>query len=133
MIHVRMGQNPAQDTPITGANDEDVHGGTVGEERHVSDHFLVHEFIALGDLDHAVEHHDAAVGRALEKDDLLEGALDANEFARHEETLAPVWVQRFIDPAIDCHDARDRLGDQTAAFLVEAHLRRFERGFQDRK
>ena len=58
---------------IARANDEHALRIAMRQQRHMGDHLLIGEFVGLGDLHHAVEHHDAAMRLALEDHDVLEG------------------------------------------------------------
>ena len=102
-LHAFVLQDAAQHAAVAGADDQDIGGLAMRQQRHMGQHLLIYELIALGDLDDAVQHHDAAVGEAFEDDDVLELAFDPGEFALHQEALAPVGVKRFVDPAIGGH------------------------------
>src|SRR4029078_10837582 len=98
-------EDAPQHATVAGADNEYAVGGAVCQQRHVGQHLLIDELVALRDLDHAVQHHDPAVREALEHGDVLERTLHPREFALHQEALTPVRVQRLVDPAVGCHDA----------------------------
>ena len=110
-----MLQHPPQHAAVAGADDQHVRRGAMRQQRHMGQHLLVDELVALGDLDHAVQHHDAAVRDALEDHDVLEVALHPRQFALHQEALAPVGIQRLVDPAIGRHR---RSPNRTARIIV---------------
>ena len=65
------------------------------QQRHVREHFLIDEFIRLGDLDAAIQHHHTPVRQAFEDDDVLEGAAGSGKFARYLEALLPRGIEGF--------------------------------------
>ena len=88
---------------VAGADDQHAVGRAVRQQRHMRQHLLVDELVALGDLHDAVEQHDAAVRVALEDHDVLERALNAREFTPDQESLSPLGIQRLVHPRVGGH------------------------------
>ena len=95
-----MHQHAAQHAAIAGADDEHPARVAMFQQRNMAQHLLVDELVALGDLDAAIQRHDAAVAGALEHDDVLKLAAHARNFAHHAKALAPIGIQRLIKPSI---------------------------------
>ena len=98
-----MPQHPTQHAAIAGPDDQHICRRAVRQQRHMGQHFLIHELIGLGDLDHAIQHHDAAMREAFEYHDILEIAFHPRQFAFHQKSLTPVGIKRFVEPAIGGH------------------------------
>ncbi len=102
------------DAAIAAADDEDVLGIAVGEQWHVRHHFLVDEFVPLGDLGGAIEHeHFAEIG-LLEQDQVLVVGL---QFIEHPVDLkahaeAEIVEQGFRNPALLWQFFHDGPGDR---------------------
>ena len=95
LLDIAMLQHAAQHATVAGADDQYAPGVAVRQERHVREHFLIDEFVALGDLNTAVEHHDAAVRKAVEDDDVLEGTDDVGEFFLGRGSVGPSLRREF--------------------------------------
>ena len=65
-------QHAFEHAAIAGADDQHAPGRAVGQQRHMGEHFLIDELVGFGDLHHAVQQHDAAVGVTLDDVDVLE-------------------------------------------------------------
>ena len=107
-LDVAVLQHAPQHAAIARADDEHAPRIAMGEQRHMRQHLLVDELVALGDLDDTVEHHHAPMRVALEHGDILERALHARELALHPEALAPIRIKRLVDPAIGGHRHLDK-------------------------
>ena len=92
-----------QNAAIARANDQNALGRAMGQNGHMGDHFLIDEFIAFGDLHHAIQQHHPAMGFAFKDNNVLKFGLYPRQFALHAEALAPGGVEGFIDPAIGRH------------------------------
>ena len=92
LLDVLVQQNPAEHAAIASTDDQYVPCVAMGQQWHMAQHLLVDELVAFGDLDAAVQHHDTAVGEAVEDDNVLECASHTRHFVLDAESLSPVGV-----------------------------------------
>ena len=95
------------DAAIAAADDEHLARAAVREQRHVRHHFLVDEFVSLGDLGGAVEHQHLAEEWLLEQHEML---VRRARFVEHlvgpvAHPKAEVVEQRLRDPSLFSHAA----------------------------
>ena len=94
------------DAAVAAADDQHFARIAVGKQRHMRHHLLIDEFVALGDLGCAVEHHHLAEERLLEQHEVLVLGL---RFMEHfvdpvAHAKAEVVEQRLGNPALFGHD-----------------------------
>jgi hypothetical protein len=66
MLDARCLQHLARHAAIAAADDQHPRRRAMGEDRHMGQHLVVDEIVALGDLHHAVQRQDPAEGRFSE-------------------------------------------------------------------
>src|SRR5262249_38280690 len=93
-----MPERLAQAAAVAAANDQDLAGTTVCQDRHMDDHLMVAELVAGRGLDHAVQGQHATPVVALEDDQVLELRVVAMEHFLDADSLTPVNVQALFEP-----------------------------------
>ena len=71
LLDAAMLADLAQDAAIAAANDQHAPGQAMREDRHVSEHLVIDEFVGLGGLDDPIEGHHPPHAGVLEDDQAL--------------------------------------------------------------
>ena len=98
-----MLQHASQHPAIARPNDQNPRRLAVRKQRHMRQHLLINELVALGDLNHPIQQHYTAVRRTLEQKYVLKFTLHPSQLPYYPKPLAPIGIQRLIDPGISRH------------------------------
>ena len=95
---LRLPEHFACRSTIAATDDEHARGVAVAENRHVGQHLVVDELVALGGLDDAVKREDPSEQPVLEDQQLLLTGRGAEQDPVHGQPLGQPRVQCLLEP-----------------------------------
>src|SRR6056297_454962 len=98
-------QNLARHAPITAADDTDAPGRPMCQDRHMGEHFMIDEIVALGRLDHVIQRQDAPKGSVLENPQALMIRFAVVKKRVDSKGLGVMRVQLLAHPGLFGHAA----------------------------
>ena len=93
-----MAQDLAQHAAVAAADDQDLLGLAVREQRHMGHHLVIDELVTGRELDDAVQHHHPTEILILEDDQLLVLGLAIEEDLVGLQADTEAAMERLFDP-----------------------------------
>ena len=117
-----MTRDFAQHRAIAAADDQDMLGVAVSQQRHVGHHFVIDKLIAFGGLHDAIQRHHPAKGAVVKDDQILMIGFFVVQHVINAKVLTKMVMQRFMPQWIIGHgEAPPSLTSVTPVKRVQHH------------
>jgi len=97
-----MFQHLANNSTVAAADNDNLPGVRMGMQHDMGEHFMVEQFVTLGDLDHAVKDQHLAEVRVLDHHDLLKRALAMVQNIAHIVHILNRCIGVFLEKLDHC-------------------------------